>query len=171
MTAGTGTSTLSELEGMFAKLQKFMQPPADVDLTGTEPPVDSTAALWLRFKQFDEDGKDHFDARDLKRVLRRLGIEPSAAQLRALMRRLLGGVEGSVVRFGRFCEIARVDDDDDVSGGMAGARYATWLQKAGLGGATTGMSLDPQELERRVRQLLKQRVGKAGSAVHARRAF
>ena len=53
MTAGTGTSTLPELEGMFARLQKFMQPPADVDLTGTEPPVDSTAALWLRFKQFD----------------------------------------------------------------------------------------------------------------------
>ena len=75
-----------------------------------------------------------------------------------------------MVRFGRFCEIARVDDDNDTSGGMAGARYATWLQKSGLGGST-GMSLDPKELERRVRHLLKQRVGKAGSAVHARRAF
>ena len=86
------------------------------------------------------------------------------------MMSMLGGVEGSTVRFGRFCEIARLDEDDDTSGGPAAARYGTWLQKAGLSGAS-GTSLDPQELERRVRTLLKQRVGRAGSAVHARRSF
>ena len=60
------SSSLTELEGMFQKLQAFMRPPVDVDLTGSEAPVDSTAALYLRFKQFDEKGKDYIDATDVK---------------------------------------------------------------------------------------------------------
>ena len=59
-------SSLPGLEGMFERLRAFMRPPADVDLTGGAAPGDSTAALWLRFKYFDEDGKEFFDAKDLK---------------------------------------------------------------------------------------------------------
>ena len=107
-------------------------------------------------------------------LVEHLREHPTADQLRALMRRLLGGVEGSVVRFGRFCELARIgegdgDGEDMGVGGPRGARYAAWLQKERQGAGDD--MLAPTELERRVKTLLKQRVGKAGSAVHARRAF
>ena len=105
-------------------------------------------------------------------LVEHLRERPTADQLRALMRRLLGGVEGSVVRFGRYCELARIDEDeavDEGAGGPHGARYAAWLTKERQG-ADEDM-LAPTELERRVKALLKQRVGKAGTAVHARRAF
>jgi hypothetical protein len=111
--------------------------------------------------------------RTAQRVLvEHLRERPTADQLRALMRRLLGGVEGSVVRFGRFCELARVDGGEEAdvgAGGPRGARYAAWLQKERQGAGDD--MLAPTELERRVKTLLKQRVGKAGTAVHARRAF
>lgn len=174
---GGGSSSSSSSKGQRAQLRNidelyrlvkgYMRPVEDFDLTGDEPPAESTAALWLRFKLFDEDGKDYIDVGDLKAVMKKLNMDPSAEQLRALMRRLLGPVEGSVVRFGRFCEIAREEDEDDV-----GASYKRWATEQST--PQEGL-LGMDELERKVKSLVKKRAGKSGKSggrgLHPRRAF